>query len=175
MRNYAFLTWCLQFLQYWRRICPDRKVYQFVTLRRRNQIQLKYISINHKVVRPLQHEVLLTSRRIMFFWDASEIQNVVGLTMGKAYLQIHASSAVVIVVEYSLLQVNKLIGFFFCEEREPIKRSQFNLGSNYNNAKVYFCKMIKLAEHFRHSICQSSMFVRISSEDSITLRQDLGL
>lgn len=104
-----------------------------------------------------------------------KLQNVVGLTMGKAYLQIHASSAVVIVVEYSLLQVNKLIGFFFCEERQAIKRSQFNLGSNYNNAKVYFCKMIKLAEHFRHSICQSSMFVRISSEDSITLRQDLGL
>lgn len=45
-----------------------------------------------------------------------KLQNVVGLTMGKAYLQIHASSAVVIVVEYSLLQVNKLIGFFFVKK-----------------------------------------------------------
>lgn len=36
-------------------------------------------------------------------------------------------------------------------------------------------KNVKVTEDFTHSICQSSMFVRISSEERITWRQDLGL
>lgn len=41
--------------------------------------------------------------------------------------------------------------------------------------RFIFVKNVKVTEHFRHSTCQSSMFVRVSPEERITLKQDLGL
>jgi len=78
-----------------------------------------------------------------------------------------------IVVACSLLQVNELLGSSVGEDGLDKGPSSIQIATAIMQTFI-FVKNVKVPEQFKHRICQSSTFVRISSE-RITSRQDLGL